>query len=308
MYVASSPADLTEQVLPHVVVGSDGSYWGHAALQWAAEHAWGSGADLDAWLWGKSTAVPEDLPRDGGLSHVTGRYPMLRVHVHKSGADPVHDLATAGRSAGLLVVGYRGHSVHTIGLGGLVLPLVNTGSCDTVVVRGRPSSVHGDNRRVTALVSGGDDDALVLARAAATALQHSSTLRVVHALPMPATRDALAADHQFVLDHAARQLEKLERRPSHTAVLLRQHPHEAITRATDSDLIVVGSGDHRAQTGRCGSVTRTALHHAPCPVLVVHRPRPVELRPEVPHVPHARRPADRQRSPRIADRPVRAAL
>lgn len=307
MYVASSPADPTKQPPLPVVVGSDGSHWGHAALEWAAENAWHSGADLDAWLWGKSADVPQDLPRDGVLSHVTSRYSTLRVHVHETGTDPVHDLATAGRAGGLLVVGYRGHSVNPFGLGGLVLPLVNTASCDTVVVRGRPSAVHGDNLRVTALVSGGDDDALVLARAAAAALQHSSALRVVHALPMPTTRDALTADHQFVLDQAARQLEKLERRPSHTAVLLRLHPHEAITRSTDSDLIVVGSGDHRAQTGRCGSVTRTALHHAPCPVLVVHRPRPVQLRPEVPHVPHPRRAADRQCSPGVADRPVRTA-
>jgi nucleotide-binding universal stress UspA family protein len=133
--------------------------------------------------------------------------------------------------------------------------------------------VHGDNRRVTALISGGGEDDLVIARAAAMALDHRAKLRVVHALPMPMTRDALAADHQFVLDHAARLLEKLDRRPAHTVVLLHGQPHEAVARCTDSDMVVVGAGDQPARTGRCGSVTRTALHQAPCPVLVVHHPR-----------------------------------
>ena len=43
---------------------------------------------------------------------------LLRVVVD------LHDLAAAGRAGGLLVVGYRGNSVTSFGLGGLVLPLV----------------------------------------------------------------------------------------------------------------------------------------------------------------------------------------
>jgi nucleotide-binding universal stress UspA family protein len=262
MSFSSSP--VLDQPPRPIVVGCDGSHWGLSALVWAAEHAWHTGAELDAWMW-SGTSVPADVPRDGGLSHVTGRYPMLRVRTHESGADPVRDLEKAGRTAGLVVIGYRGYSTNALGLGGLVLPLVETATCDTVVVRGKPSALHGDNHRITALVSGGADDDLVVARAIAVARQHRSLLRVVHAVPIG---DALASDHEFVLDHAARQLEKLDPRLSHTTVLLRFQPHEAITRCTDSDLIVVGSGDHHSLTGRCGTVTKAALHHAPCPVLV----------------------------------------
>ena len=275
MFDAPSPADRFETAerfpLP-VVVGNDGSHWGQAALWWAAGHAWRTGAVLDVWLWNKTSEVPDAVPSNGGLNYVTSNFPLLRVRVHESGADPVRDLEMAGRTAGLVVVGYRGHSADSLRLGGLVLPLVGRSTCDTVVVRGRPAAVHGENRRVTALISGGEDDDLVITRAADMALDHRAKLRVVHALPMPITRDALAADHQFVLDHAARRLEKLDRLPAHTVVLLHGQPHEAVARCTDSDLLVVGAGDQPTPTGRCGSVTRTALHQAPCPVLVVHRP------------------------------------
>ncbi|MCS7479359.1 universal stress protein [Umezawaea endophytica] len=263
-----------------VVVGNDGSLWGQAALRWAAEHAWRTGAVLDVWLWDRMSDVPDTVPRNGGLNYVTSSLPMLRVRVHESGPDPVRDLETAGRASGLVVVGYRGHSASSFTLGGNVLPLVRRATCDTVVVRGRPSAVRGDNRRVTALISGGEDDDLVVVRAAAMALDHRAALRVVHALPLPMNRDALAADHQFVLDRAARLLEKLDRRPIHTVVLLHGQPHEAVARCTDSDLLVVGAGEQAPRTGRCGAITRTALHQAPCPVLVVHRPHVPEPRQE----------------------------
>ncbi|MEO6084002.1 MAG: universal stress protein [Umezawaea sp.] len=284
MHDEPSPADRFETPgrfpLP-VIVGNDGSFWGQMALRWAADHAWRTGAVLDVWLRDWNSEVPDTVPANGGLNHVTSDFPMLRVRVHESGPDPARDLETAGRAAGLVVVGYRGHSTNSLRLGGLVLPLVRRSTCDTLVVRGRPSAVRGENRRITALISGGEDDELVITRAAAMALDHRAKLRVVHALPVPMAKDALATDHQFVLDNAARLLEKLDRRPPHTVVLLRGQPHEAVARCTDSDLLVVGPGDQPTQTGRCGTVTRTALHQAPCPVLVVHRPHVPEPSREV---------------------------
>jgi len=261
-----------------VAVGNDGSLWGQTALRWAAEHAWRTGTVLDVWLWGRSSDVPDTIPANGGLNHVTSDLPMLRVRVHESGVDPVRDLSLAGRGSRLVVIGYRGHSTSPFSLGHNVLPLIDHATCDTVVVRGRPSAVHGDHRRITAMISGGEDDDLVVARAAAMALSHRASLRVVHAVPPPMTREALTTDHQFVLDQAARMLEKLDRRPSHAVVLLHGHPHDAIIRCAESDLLVVGPGDRLPMTGRCGAVTRTALHQSPCPVLVVRRPSVPEPR------------------------------
>jgi nucleotide-binding universal stress UspA family protein len=291
-----------------VVVGTDGSYWGDAALLWAAEHAWRTDAELDVWMSDAGTA-PADVPLDGGLSHVSRRYPMLPIRVHRSGSDAARQLEAASLDAGLLVVGHRGHRTGSFGLDALVLPLVDTAMCDTVVVRGKPAAVRGDNRRITALVSGSADDELVLRRAATMATTTRSALRVVHASPMPMTRDAaLSTDHQFVLDHAEHLLGVLDPRLRYTLVVLRVQPHEAVTHFTDNDLLVVGTGDHIVHTGRCGSVTRSALHHSPCPVLVAHRPR-AHQHPEVSrHVPDAPRRDVDEHAALVADRQVRSSV
>jgi len=165
--------------------------------------------------------------------------------------------------AQLVVLGYQGRTGSSLGLGGHVLPIVCTAGCDAVVVRGTTAARRGLHGRVTALVSGGPDDAVVLARAVEFATSHCSTLRVLHAAPMPVVREGFDEDHSWVLERSTDLLAGFP----HTAVLVRRQPHEAISRCADTDLLVVGPGETRA----CGAVTRAALHHAPCPVLVVHR-------------------------------------
>ncbi|GGU50380.1 universal stress protein [Lentzea flava] len=183
--------------------------------------------------------------------------------------------------AQLVVVGYQGPSSSPLGLGSHVLPVVCSLGCDAVVVRGTAAARDGLHGRVTALVSGGHDDAAVLARAAGLARRRGAALRVLHAAPPPVLRQDLDFDHSWVLERSA----ELLRGYLHTAVLVRRQPHEAISRCLDSDLIIVGAGETR----ECGAVTRAALHHAPCPVLVVHRPVQEE-RHGAPSIPAPRRP------------------
>jgi hypothetical protein len=183
--------------------------------------------------------------------------------------------------AQLVVLGSQGPTGSTLGLGGHVLPIVCAVGYDAVVVRGTAAARRGLHGRVTALVSGGPDDAGVLSRAVVFAGIHSAVLRVLHAAPLPVLRDDLDEDHSWVL---ARATELLAGHP-HTAVLVRRQPHEAISRCTDTDLLIVGPGE----TQECGAVTRAALHHAPCPVLVVHRSVQEERR-GVTSLPAPRRP------------------
>ncbi len=166
--------------------------------------------------------------------------------------------------ARLVVVGYRGPGNSALGLGGHVLPLLATTRCDTVVVRGTPEAIDNKHRHVTVLVSGGPGDGRVLRRAADFAWRRGAALRVLHAAPELPVRCSVESDHTHVLARAAAALGGYP----HHAVLVRAQPHEAIARCTDTDLIIVGSGD----THESGTVTRAALHHAPCPVLVVHQP------------------------------------
>jgi hypothetical protein len=183
--------------------------------------------------------------------------------------------------AQLVVLGYQGPSAAPLGLGRHVLSVACTASCDAVVVRGTPDARHRLHGRITALVSGGVDDEGVLARAVVFAQSHGASLRVVHAAPLSVVRADLDEDHSWVLERAGYLLAGYP----HTAVLVRRQPHEAISRCVDTDLLVVGPGETRT----CGAVTRAALHHAPCPVLVVHRSVQEEHR-GVPTVPAPRRP------------------
>jgi nucleotide-binding universal stress UspA family protein len=221
---------MTDRIPGPVVVTGDHSPWGEAALRWATEYAMATGAPLE---------------------------------VRPPTADPVRDLMPAGSHAGLLVVGYRGANGTAFGLGRLVSPLVEHAACDVVVVRGTAEALRRAHRRVTVLLSGDAyDDDLALARAVAYAEQQHVALRVLHATPSLPVR---ADDPVWPVTHA----DDVLRGTRHTSVLVRMHPHEAITRYADTDLLVPAG---------LGPVTRAALHHAPCPVLVAHR-HPVDVAP-----------------------------
>ncbi|CAL9503811.1 hypothetical protein SUDANB95_03467 [Actinosynnema sp. ALI-1.44] len=199
-----------------VVVATDPTPAGDAALRWAAEHA----RLLDAPL---RPCPPEPA-----------------------------DLLTAAFHADTLVLGHHG----PFALPRHLTAVAEHADCDVVVVRGTPEAVHGAHHRVTALVTGSVNDPPVLHRAADLARRRGSSLRVLHAVPpLPVRTD----DPHRPITNA----DELLRGIRHASVVARMHPHEAITHHADTDLLVVGDP---------GPTTRTALHHAPCPVLVVHRP------------------------------------
>jgi nucleotide-binding universal stress UspA family protein len=198
-----------------VAVGTDGSYWGQAALGWAARYALMRGAELDVYEADRRfEQLPPDLPADIGTGSILRPYPLLSARVRGSGADSSGALLAAGAESELVVVGCRGQRRRNLGLGSHAMLLASNANCDVVVVRGRPQAVRGEFGKVIAWVDG---DERVVARA-----------------------QELARSFRTPLD-------------------VRQH--QAGTDAPDgADLLVVaGNAGH----------TRTALHHATCPVLVV---------------------------------------
>lgn len=214
-----------------VTVGTDGSYWGSRALSWGTEHARLRGA-------------------------------RLRV-LNPAAGDPVATLADASATSDLVVLGCRGHRHRQLGLGEAVLPTVAAAHCDVLVVRGTAAALRGENRCVTAMVSGGRDDLTVVAHAAAMATTHHARMEVVHAEPPNATDDEEFAEKLRI---AALRLQT-------PVTTVRKLPHEAIAGSDGSDLIVLGRGQSPGRPSNPGVVTRTALHHALCPVLVVHSVR-----------------------------------
>lgn len=130
--------------------------------------------------------------------------------------------------------------------------------------------------RVVAAVQDLPDDALVLVEAAQIAAQRGGSLVVVHAVPLSfgerSVGLAAALDHgRWVLDTARDQLATHSPGLLIAVHLLRVWPHELVGEDIDADLLVIG-GAHAGTPPRLGRVARSAMHHAPCPILLTPRP------------------------------------
>ena len=213
------------------------------------------------------------------LRSVAVAWPDLETHGHVPHGDPRDVLRGAAETAEIVVVGSRKLGAF----GGAVLGSVSSAvaghdACPTVVV-GRPPGLDGENPGVIAGIDGSPVTEDVLSFAFDFASRHRRPLRVVYCW----RRDMLA-DMQWrvappVPDRAERWLGEavagwLAKYPDvelHRAVI-RDHPVEGLVRESASqELLVVGA---RAQRGRfasmLGSVSQGVLHHATCPVAVVH--------------------------------------
>lgn len=248
-----------ERHRPRVTIGTDGSTWGDAALEWALRHAWLMNAGLRVY-----SAKTSD---DNEIARRLDVYRWLHASVATSEDTPEHTLLYASADTDLLVLGHHGHRTRrTLGLGHLVLPVVSAAECDTVVVRGEPRAVRGEHGWVTAAVGGQHDEA-VIRRATDIATRYRDGLRLVHALP-PAGPRSVAPDHEpnEVLERARDLVGILMPSLTPSLHLVHAYPHEAVETCGRSDLLVMGPG---SEPGNLSPITRTALYLAPCPVMVV---------------------------------------
>lgn len=114
-------------------------------------------------------------------------------------------------------------------------------------------------------------DGPVLAVAAEAAAFLGGAVLVLHAVPLSFGERSVGLDRAVrngrrLLDEAAGVLGRTGV-PAEVR-LVRRWPHEAVGEDLDADLLVLGSA-HRDPVRPFGPVTRSALCHAPCPVLVV---------------------------------------
>jgi nucleotide-binding universal stress UspA family protein len=125
-------------------------------------------------------------------------------------------------------------------------------------------------------VRGLPDDAPVVADAAACAARTGGRLTVVHAVPRSFAGRSVGLDGAVthgrrLLDAAADHATAQEPGLHVERHLLRVRPYELVGEALHADLLVVGGPrTGRGATG-CGLVAHSALHHAPCPVLLTPR-------------------------------------
>jgi nucleotide-binding universal stress UspA family protein len=139
----------------------------------------------------------------------------------------------------------------------------------------------GARRQVVAAVCDLPADGPVVADAAACAARMGAALLLVHAVPRSFAERSVdlpgaVAHGRRLLEAAAAAAAAREPDIVVTTQLWRMRPYELVGEALDADLLVVGGprtdpgGSPRPGAGP-GLVASSALHHAPCPVLLTPR-------------------------------------
>lgn len=285
-----------------IVVGLGDAGEGWPELDWAAREAHSRGRPLHVlrayqlagslFPWDSSTDrdITLDLRAgaqarvDTALRTLAASWPEVEAHGWAVDGDPQTILRDAVDSAELVVVGSRRLSR----LGGVVLGSVSTAvaghSAGTVVVVGSAPGPAEEAPPVVAAIDGSPMSQDVLAFAFDFASRRGRTLRVVYCWP----RDLLAEMEWRV---APAPPERAERWLAETVAgwqdqypdvdvqraVLREHPVDGLVQESASrELLVVGAGGRRGRfSSWLGSVSQGVLHHATCPVAVVHGRQPV---------------------------------
>ncbi|MEV4807023.1 universal stress protein [Nonomuraea sp. NPDC049421] len=282
-----------------IIVGVDGSVASRAAVEWAADDASRRGAplrlvhaaDTSWYLVGArpDKALSETVLREGrraleeAAALARERRPSVEVDTREAEGRPAAVLRDQAEDAAALVVGSRGLG----GFSGALLGSVSDGlaghvRCPVVVVRDHEQ--RQEQRQEHGEVVAGVDDSPecepALAYAFEQAALRGATLRAVHAWQLPghllapeATYDldeVRTAQHQVVRDRLKR-LKDAHPRVTVVEDVRSAHPVDALVAASrQADLLVVGSlGRGALGSALLGSVSRSVLHHASCPVAVV---------------------------------------
>ncbi|GEL20372.1 universal stress protein [Pseudonocardia asaccharolytica] len=145
----------------------------------------------------------------------------------------------------------------------------------TVLVA-HPAPAATGRPQVVAAVRELPDDAQVLADAADAAAHLGAVLHLVHGVPQSFAErsvglDAAVERGRRVLAAGIDALRAHAPGATVTAELARAHPHELVGEDLDAQLLVIG-GPRIRRPRMLGLVARSALAHAPCPVLFVPRP------------------------------------
>lgn len=287
-----------------VLVGVDGSVSAQAALSWAAAEASFRHCPLrivHTFTWpmiGDPFGLNLAEPMHDGLRAAAGwilgeaenqarhAAPDIKVSAELFAAGAAPTLLSQARDADLVVVGSRGIG----GFRGLLVGSVSAtvaahARCPVIVVH-----PHRDGRAFPATPSGrvvvGVDGSEVSAAAIRFAFQEAAHRRIgvtaVHAA-MPTRRPASFHVPADIVEQVDQQLFAEAMENNRVLVpgidvqtkLVHSHPAQAlIDEADGAELVVVGSRGRGGFTGMLlGSVSQAVLHHAACPVAVVHPQR-----------------------------------
>lgn len=282
-----------------IVIGYDGSPGSRAALEWAAAAADrmltplriveafeivivtrpspGKIVPLEA----VRTARQEGL--DKAAAAVRAQYPTLRVETSLVGGAAAKTLVDAAQDAKLVVLGSRGlGGWSSLLIGSVAVQVTTHAECPVVVI---PHEQHPRQERTVVV---GVDGSKASAKAIDFAFDQAAGLdaRVVaiHAWTTPYLTYADGASMLQFDEEKVRQEARLLVAES-VAGAAADHPdvewttelamgsaaQALVRRSASAELVVVGSRGRGGFSGLLlGSVSQNVLHHAECPVAVVH--------------------------------------
>lgn len=290
----------------HILVGVDGSAAAMRAVGWAAAEADRRSMPLmianisDVVGFGEVPAVTvaegigifSRLDAEGrealaaAKQHVVDHHPAVRVTTVQKSGGPVPKMVELSRDAFLTVVGASGvGGFGSMLLGSVAMALVTAGHSPVVVIRGDESH-DGLVPRTGPVVLGVDTSASseeAIAWAFDEASRRETGLIAVHAWmayvdvyarlygvpPVDEIDAQVQAEEAAFAERLAGWREKYPD-VTVTALLRSGKPAKTLLEyADDAQLVVVGSRGHGDITGVLfGSVSRSLIHKAPCPVLV----------------------------------------
>lgn len=273
-----------------IIAGVDGSAPSAAAVEWAADDALRTGAELrivhvlDRRPY-DITSFPvsdqEDLLREAAgkvlrAAETTARTRQPAVEVSTRLAEGVPAAVLREQEASELVIGNRGLGGFAGALlGSVTMEVAGQAERPVVVVRAEPHEKIGE---IGVGVDDSDTSDPALGYAFEQARLRGATLRLIHAWQVPVHAFAPEITYDLGEVRAARcevvrtRIAAWQARYPDVKLVenvQNAHPVDALT-STACDLIVVGSHG-RGSLGSLflGSVSRGVLHHARCPVAVV---------------------------------------
>ncbi|GAA2211802.1 universal stress protein [Nonomuraea monospora] len=271
-----------------VLVGYDGSPPAREALRWGAAEAEGRRLPLTVchvWEWPHREWPDEVVPLDlvsrpaqrlvkDAAAWAVRRHPTVPVNTLTDRGAAAALLTALSEQAALIVLGTRGFGeVRGVTVGSVSGHVAAHARCPVIVMRGSPEERAA--REVLVGFDGSPASGAALGFAAMEAARLEARLRVLLARgergPGPRGLRAQAqstAWHELVSRQRAFPL--LE-----AAVVVVDEParRALLEAARKACLLVVGArGLGEVRGLLLGSVSQAMVHHAPCPVAVVHRP------------------------------------
>jgi nucleotide-binding universal stress UspA family protein len=213
------------------------------------------------------------------LSYMRTRWPDVRVEASVVDGLPWDVLRAASRAAEVTVLGSRHLNATGCAVLGSVSTVVAAGASGPVVVVGGPPGEPAEDPQIVVGVDGSEHLDSVLAFAFDFASRHQRPLHAVYCWRpdllatmqwRPAPPPPERAD-RWLAEAVAGWQEKYPDVAVHRGVL-RETPTAGLVMASaGQDLLVVGSHSRHARVATLlGSVSQGVLHHATCPVAVVH--------------------------------------